>query len=91
MKVHLALAFSAMLVSPTLARVSLSGLDVAPSPIVPVRDGCGPGFHMNDYGRCLPNFREREREERRFERRKRLVCPPGYHLGDGGRACFQNR
>ena len=85
MKAVLALVFSVVLVAPVWAGGGFSG--TAGSPFVPVRDGCGPGFHLNDYGHCRPNGWEREREERR----ERLVCPRGYHLGDGGRACWPNR
>ncbi len=81
MKAFLALTLAISMASPAMAGVfPRSGSDTG-SPRVPVRDGCGPGFHMNDYGRCRPNYREREREERRHER---LVCPHGYHLGDAG-------
>jgi hypothetical protein len=27
----------------------------AQAPIVLVRDGCGPGFHLNPFGECRPN------------------------------------
>jgi len=88
MKAFLALTLAISLASPALAGNAVRLAPDAGSPGVPVRDGCGPGFHMNDYGRCRPNHREWERDERRHDR---LVCPRGYHLGDGGRACFLNR
>ena len=42
------------------------------SDVLLVAGGCGPGFHRDAYGYCVPNGR---------------VCPPGYRLGPYGRRC----
>ncbi|WP_413541935.1 GCG_CRPN prefix-to-repeats domain-containing protein [Brucella sp. MAB-22] len=38
---------------------------------------CGPGWHMNRYGRCVPN-------------RARARCARGWHLNRNG-VCVRNR
>jgi hypothetical protein len=42
--------------------------------IIPVAQGCGPGFHRGPYGGCRPLF----------------TCPPGWHTGPYGKRCFRN-
>jgi hypothetical protein len=42
--------------------------------IIPVAQGCGPGFHRGPYGGCRPMF----------------TCPRGWHTGPYGRRCFRN-
>ena len=91
MKAIIGMVMAAALISPTWAGPG------SIAPVVPgtghslaeqVRDGCGPGFFRNDFGRCRPERFEREgwREgERRF-----LECPRGFHLGPEGRRCWPN-
>lgn len=88
MREFLSLVMIIALVVPAQAGLGITPPARAPSPVIPVADGCSPGFHRNNEGHCRPNYLEREREERRYER---LECPRGYHLGEGGRRCWPNR
>jgi hypothetical protein len=42
--------------------------------IIPVAQGCGPGFHRGPAGACRPLY----------------TCPPGWHTGPYGKRCFRN-
>lgn len=50
-----------------------SAMPVGPQPagnaIEQVRFGCGPGWHPNRWGRCVPNFRRYAPPPRRYYRR----------------------
>ena len=104
MKAVLGLVMAAALIAPAQAAWR-GGMTVdGSSPVVRVEDGCGPGFHRGEMGRCRPNYgeraerwreerRERWREERREERwRERAggACPRGYHLVPRDGRCWQN-
>jgi hypothetical protein len=47
----------------------------APSEVILVADGCGPGFHRGPYGHCRPNER---------------VCPYGTHWAPFWGRCVRN-
>jgi hypothetical protein len=50
----------------------------APSDLILVEGGCGPGFHRGPYGRCYPN----EIPHR--------VCPYGMHWAPFWHRCVRN-
>jgi hypothetical protein len=46
----------------------------APSEVIQVAQGCGPGFHRGPRGACRPLYN----------------CPRGWHTGPFGRRCTRN-
>lgn len=46
----------------------------APSEVIQVAQGCGPGWHRGPGGACRPLYN----------------CPRGWHSGPFGRRCFRN-
>jgi hypothetical protein len=50
----------------------------APSDVILVAEGCGPGFHRGPFGHCRPN----EPPHR--------ICPPGWHFSAFRDRCVRN-
>ncbi len=74
--------FAAAFVAAALIGVSsASAMPLAPAPgttdVIPVAQGCGPGFHRGPRGVCRPN---RGPIYAPVVRR----CPPGFFLGSRG-------
>jgi hypothetical protein len=64
----------------SLATIANAGPNTIATPdrfIVPVAEGCGPGWWRGPEGRCHPMARGR-------------ACPRGYHLGPEGGRCWPN-
>ena len=59
------------------AAQAMPALQVGPAPsgIIQVEGGCGPGGHRTPYGRCVSNY----------QRPMFRGCPPGMHVGRFGR------
>jgi hypothetical protein len=45
--------------------------------VIPVAEGCGPGFHRNEFGHCRPNEYHR-------------TCPFGWHFSEYRDHCVRN-
>lgn len=85
-----------------LSFVSLNAqaFPVAPTPsagpdLTLVAQGCGPGFHRNEFGRCRPNGPPVVVVEPAVPVAPPVVvvepraCPPGFHWGPVARRCVR--
>jgi hypothetical protein len=67
----------AAFIAPNLAEAApfISLQQTAPSTVIQVAGGCGPGWHRGPYGGCRRNWANPAAH----------ACPRGYHIGPGGR------